>query len=175
MAKTLEQAIDEVLNDFTNNVKEAVRYASEKAAKDIYNYSMSCLEQYYANYNPTSYERTMSLKNAILPYKPEIISDDLLIRSTVGIVYDSNKLINTYYGSKKYQPVDDEYVLLNYLYGIHPGTNGARNPESVIYYERYDELYGDDSPWNKMEKYLLTEVPNMYINRIKLYLMKKAI
>lgn len=167
----LDKAIDEVLKDFTNNVEKAAKSAAKETTVNIFDYAMTCLEQYYENYDPTSYKRTESLQRAILPYVPEITNNGTEVTSTVGINYDSSKLFATYYGSKKYQPVDDEYVLLNYLYGIHPATNGSSDPLTVQYYE-FDDTDIDDNPWNKMEKYLTTKVPNIYRAKLLKHLFK---
>lgn len=171
--KTFEEAIDEVLGDYTNVIQKATKYAALMTQKDIFNYSQTCLEQYYKNYDPTSYERTNSLKNAILPYKPRFKNTDKYCGCRIGMQYVSDKLDGVYNGSRYYSPVDGEYVLLNYLYGIHPGTNGSPVPLFVEYYE-IDDTLKDDNPWNKMEKYLTTTVPERYRQRLLLYMMKKA-
>lgn len=155
MAKTLDQAIDELMNDYENALKEAVRYASDEAVKDIYKYSMTCLEEYYENYSPSRYNRTDNLWHAILPYS-ENLNNGKEIISRVGVEYNPFVLesyINgnpAYIGSNAYGQVDAWYVLDNYLAGIHPATNGSSNPDTVVYYENIDT----ESPTDKMGKYL---------------------
>lgn len=156
MAKmTLDQAIDKLIENYRDALKEAVDYASGKAVEDIYKYSMTCLEEYYDSYDPTSYERSDSLWHAILPYLETHETEEELI-SRVGVQYDSFALESyiagnpAYVGSKKYGQVEAGYVLANYLEGIHPATNGSSFPDQVQYYEIRDPK----SPTEKMEDYL---------------------
>ena len=165
--KTLDQAIDELMNDYQSALKVAVEYASSKAAEDIYRHSMTCLEEYYDNYSPSRYERTDSLWRAILPYA-EFSDNGKEIRSRVGVEYNPFVLEAyvvgnpAYNGSAAYTPVDAWYVVENFLEGIHPATNGARDVNSVIYYENIDP----ESPTDKMEKYLSNYVSTTFHNNI---------
>lgn len=169
MAKS--QTIDELLNELLKNYKgaltEAVNYASAKAVEDIYQYSMTCLEEYYQNYDPTSYNRSDSLWRAILPYS-EIHDSGSSITSRVGVEYNPFVLETyvsgnpSYIGSKSYGQVDSWYVLENYLEGIHPATNGSSNPDTVVYYENVDAV----SPTDKMEKYLNQYASTIFHNNI---------
>ena len=157
MAKkmTLDQAIDKLMENYKDALKEAVDYASGKAVEDIYKYSMTCLEEYYDSYDPTSYDRSDNLWHAILPYSETRETEDEII-NRVGVEYNSLVLESfiagnpAYIGSKKYGQVDTWYVLENYLEGIHPATNGASDIDSVVYYEIRDPK----SPTEKMEEYL---------------------
>lgn len=167
-AKTLDQAIDKILENYTSTLKEAVEYASKKAVKDIYSYSMSCLEEYYANYQPNTYDRTDYLWHAISPYAEKIKQTKDEIISTVGIQYDPAALDGIYYGSKTYSPADGGWILENYLMGIHPATNGSNNPETVVYYEITD----NKSPHAKMQEYLEKTIPEVYKSRLLSYFIK---
>lgn len=155
MAKrTLQSAIDELMNNYENALGEAVEYASNEAVKDIYKESMSCLERYYDSYDPTSYDRTDSLWKAIVPCLT-IQQDKEKITSVVGVEYDASQLIDVYYGSKKYSPTDGAWILDNYLRGVHPATNGSSLPGEAFYYENIDPI----SPTTHMTEYL-----NNYVN-----------
>ena len=181
-AKTLNLAIDELLNNCESVIKEACEYATNKACVEIYKYSMSCLEEYYNNYDPNSYKRTDNLWRAILPYaeKPRQVTNTII--STVGVEYDASVLEGVYYsGSEKYGAVknedghiikyghpDSEWVLENYLKGIHPATNGSRNPNDVVYYEIIDA----ESPYNKMQTYLKTVVPDNFKSSLMTYFIR---
>ena len=150
MAKrTLQSAIDELMKNYESALQEAVEYASNEAVKDIYKESISCLEQYYDSYDPTSYERTDSLWRAIVPCLT-IQQDRDKITSVVGVEYDASRIDGVYYGSKKYSPTDGTWILDNYLRGVHPATNGSSKPGEVLYYENVDDI----SPTTHMIEYL---------------------
>ena len=174
MAKTLEQAIDELVKNYESALQKAVEYASDEAVKDIYKYSMTCLEEYYENYNPSRYNRTDSLWHAILPYS-ENHNNGKEIISRVGVEYNPFILetyINgnpAYIGSSVYGQVDAWYVLDNYLAGIHPATNGSSNPDEVFYYENIDA----ESPTDKMEKYLNHYASTTFNNNILISFAKQ--
>jgi hypothetical protein len=154
-AKTLDQAIDELVENYSEALKEAVTYASGKAVEDIYRHSMTCLEEYYDSYDPLSYNRTDSLWHAIVPYHEMHVKGDQII-NRVGVEYNPfvlEKYIENnpaYVGSKSYGTIDSWYVVDNYLEGIHPATNGASDPDKVLYYEIQDPK----SPTEKMDEFL---------------------
>ena len=173
-AKTLDQAIDELMRDYESALKVAVEYASSKAVEDIYKYSMTCLEEYYDSYFPSRYERSDSLWHAILPYS-EVFNNGKEIVSRVGVEYNPFVLeayVNgnpAYEGSKAYGQVDAWYVLENYLEGIHPATNGSSNEDSVVYYENLDP----ESPTDKMERYLNDYASTTFHNNILISFAKQ--
>ena len=173
-AKTLDNAIDELMKNYTSALKEAVNYASGKAAEDIYKQAMNCLSEYYDNYDPTSYNRSDSLWHAIVPYC-QIHDNEKEIISRVGVEYNPFMLETyvdgnpAYSGSKAYDPVDSWYVVENYLEGIHPATNGSRDPDNVLYYEIRDPV----SPTEKMEKYLDNYVSTTFHNNILISFAKQ--
>lgn len=170
MAKTIDKAIDELLKDYENIIVDAAKYSVDRVCEEVYEYSMSCLDDYYENYSPTSYDRTDYLWHAILPYAehPRIVGGNIV--STVGIEYDSSKLDNIYssHASEQYQPVDGHWVLYNYLHGIHPTTNGGRTSETAVYIQVID----DEAPWDKMRKYLKNTVPERFQSNLYLYFLK---
>ena len=159
---TLNEAIDELMKNYENALKEAVEYASNEAVKDIYKQSMSCIEQYYESYEPTSYNRTDYLWNAVLPYVEPIKNTKDGLKSAVGVLYDPSRLENVYYGSKKYSPVDGAWILENYLNGIHPATDGSTIPGEAFYYEIVDTV----SPTEKMKSYLDQYASTTFHNNI---------
>ena len=179
--KTIKEAIEEIINNYEHNIAEAVEYASNKAIADIYRFSMSCLERYY-EYDPNSYNRTDFLWRAILPYAEPTKTTETNIKTTVGILYDPSVLEGHYYsGSEKYGAIKDDdghiktyghpngsWVLENYLKGIHPATNGARDPNNVVYFEIVD----DASPYGDMYEYLKTTAPKLFRSRLIEYFIK---
>lgn len=156
MAKTkdLESAINELRENYRKVLRQAVQYATEEAEKDVHQRALSCLEEYYSNYEPNSYNRSDSLRHAFLPYK-SVKSNGHYLISTVGIEYNASALEayapSSYNASKKYDGrVDTEWVIDNYLEGIHPTTNGSKIPENV----EYIPIYDSESPTQKMGDYL---------------------
>ena len=166
MAKTnsLETAINELRKNYRKVLREAVQYATEEAAKDVHQHALSCLEEYYNNRIPNSYDRSDSLRHAFLPYK-SVKSNGHYLISTVGIEYNADALEayapSSYNASKKYDGrVDTAWVIENYLDGIHPTTNGSQIPEEVVYMPIVDNV----SPTQKMADYLDVYAKTFYSN-----------
>ena len=97
MAKTnsLETAINELRKNYRKVLREAVQYATEEAEKDVHQHALSCLEEYYSNRIPNSYDRSDSLRHAFLPYK-SVKSNGHYLISTVGIEYNSDALLSQF-------------------------------------------------------------------------------
>ena len=161
MAKTndLNTAIKELKKNYKKVLEEAVQYATEEAQKDVHTKALICLEEYYANYDPSSYHRSDSLRDAFLPYM-NIKSNNTHIVSTVGIEYNTSLLTSYVVGSKDYgqREIDngkdiiplEEWIMNNYLDGIHPTTDGSSIPGQAI----YTAIYDAESPTDKMDRYL---------------------
>lgn len=164
--KISEAAIKEFKKNYEKIIEEAVMYATQKAEGNVYTKALSCLAEYYESYDPESYKRTYNLENSFMPYK-HITKNDTHIISTVGVEYDSSVLDGVYwsgsekYGAQKneegritqYGHPDSNWILNNYLDGIHPSTNGhpkALGTTSVEYFEIIDLV----SPSQKMQDYL---------------------
>ena len=166
----LSNAIDDLLKDYKGAMAEAIKFAAKQAENDLMKKAKTCLQEYYENYDPTErYERTHTLQYAFLPYSNIKYGQDK-ISGKVGVEYSPSMLEQMmlppvyyqgrdgiqkikhdgYYGSSNYQPVDAEWVISNYLNGIHPITNGGTTTESVIYYEIIDAK----SPNKKMNEFI---------------------
>jgi hypothetical protein len=158
--RTINEAINELMQNYESALKEAVEYASSKAVKDIYQESMNCLEAYYDAYEPTSYERTDYLWHAILPYAEQIKHTKDGLVSVVGVAYDPSRLDGIYNGSKQYSPVDGAWVLDNYLRGVHPATDGSPIPGAAYYYEISDLVSPTDTMNTYLNKYATTTFQN---------------
>lgn len=157
--KGLDKAIDEVFKDYKKANKEAAKRATEKAKKDLYANAVSCLEAYYNDYDPTSYERTYSLLDSFVPYAKEVqeVGDDLIC--TAGVRFDPSLV--TYYSSWSYsqinqngsrQMADSEWIIANFLAGIHPRTDGSREPGGGNY--EYRVYYGSFVPAEEMQRFI---------------------
>lgn len=167
-AISIDEAINQIVSNYSANIMGAMEYASDKAVEDIYEYAFNCLDMYYANYEPSIYDRTDHLGNAILPYSKPIKHTNNQISRIVGVQYDPTPLEEIYYGSKSRSPVEGMWVLENYLKGVHPATNGGRTPETVVYYEIVDS----NSPYILMDKYLRTTAMINFQTRLIEYLIR---
>lgn len=153
--KTFEKALNDVFADYEKALTKAMNDASNKALKDIFEYSRSCLEEYYDNYQPNSYDRTYSLLDAFVPYL-DIKIDKKGITSTVGVNFDWSRL--NYEASYRYRSglggdnalPTNQWVMENFLKGVHPATDGSQIPGNAFYYEIVDS----ESTSDKMDKYL---------------------
>jgi hypothetical protein len=151
--KDLYAAMQELKKHYKTVLKEAVQYATEEAQKDVYTKALTCLEEYYANYDPSSYKRSESLQYAFVPYM-NIQHNSDYITSTVGVEYNADMLAayagTSYSASKKYGIADANWVIDNYLDGIHPITDGSSIAGEAVYMEILDPV----SPTEKMDTYL---------------------
>jgi hypothetical protein len=158
----LSNAIDDMLKDYKNAMKDAVEFAAKEAGKDLMKKARTCLQEYYASREPEEYERINILQYAFLPYS-KINYKDGKVTGSVGVEYDATTLelyIGDpimyksgdemkvkhvgYYGSEKHQPVDASWVIDNYLKGLHPDGG-----------DDYASFYRDQkSPNQKMDEYI---------------------
>ena len=169
-------AIDDLRKNYKQVLREAVQYATEEAQIDVHTRALTCLEEYYANYNPISYDpRSKSLHKSFVPYM-NIKTNNTQIISTVGVEYNSDILeayaaASYYDASKKYGNVDGDWVIDNYLEGIHPTTDGSSIPGQAVYIEVVD----DKSPTDKMKDYFeqyVSTFDNNVTSYLAAYIMK---
>lgn len=151
--KALKKAVDEILKDWRGAMEDAVTSATIRAQKDFLAEAMTCLEQYYNNYDPSSYIRRSEhdLSDAFVPYVSVDYGKDRIVGS-VGVEYDPDRLSyvvgsnnygnRTVDGGKDIIPIN-EWVLRNYLRGIHPATDGSSVIGEAVYFEIIDEISPD--------------------------------
>ena len=135
MAKTAG-SINEIVQDIKEKhmaaLRSAVNKTTDKAVRDIYKFSISCIDQYYANYTPSIYDRTYQLYNTVSPLV-EISDGGDTMSATVGVRFDASGL-GTHYHSTRWgtvQGVENGYeadILSDFLDGIHPMTDGSPLP-----------------------------------------------
>lgn len=159
--RTITDILQELKKDYKKVLIKAVEQATSTACEDMYKFSMSVLERYYDNYIPSRYDRTDSLQMATIPIAEVKDYGDVIV-GTFGVEYDADILESfaapSYYdASNKYGNVDGDWVLKNYLMGIHPATNGGRTTDTAIYTPWQDVI----SPDKYLKKYL-------QIRRVKL-------
>lgn len=136
--KTFDSAIKNNAEDFRKKMMRTVKRATKEAMRNVNNHALSCLQEYYGEYNPTSYRRTDSLRHAIWPTYYVADYGNYIV-CEAGVEFDAAALDSYaagepgYDASNKYVVVDPDWLIINYLEGIHPRTNGSSIPEEVDY------------------------------------------
>lgn len=150
--RTLDEAVEELFKDYKKAIKVAAQEATEKAKNDLYINSISCLVNYYDDYLPTSYNRTYSLIESFVPYSKPIKEKYDGYICVAGVEFDPSKIATTYSGSAIYSPTDAEWIIDNFLMGIHPRTDGSREVGGGNY--ESEKYQGDFIPAYEMQKYI---------------------
>lgn len=149
----INEAIDELFEDYRGALIKAMKEATAEAKDDIEYKAKSCLYEYYWNFQPAThepnwYDRTGALETAFIPYMT-LRGNKKIIEASVGMGYWPFMLDGVYSGSNQWNPVEGEWVLENYLQGIHPTTDGSSHIGAP-----YIPVFDSESPTQKMEKYL---------------------
>lgn len=150
--KGLDEAIEEVFKDYKKTIKVAAQEATERAKDDLYANSVSCLVQYYNDYSPTSYNRTYSLIDSFVPYADPVKETSYGFVCTAGVMFDERRIEGTYYGSDIYSPADGDWIIANFLNGIHPRTDGSQDVGGGNY--EYEKYQGSFVPSEEMQKFI---------------------
>lgn len=148
----LDDAIEEIFKDYKKVVKIAAQEAIEKAKDDIYANAVSCLVKYYEDYSPTSYDRTYSLLNSFVSYANPVRETSSGFECTAGVLFDEKRINGTYYGSEQYSPTDGDWIISNFLNGIHPRTDGSPFVGGGNY--EYEKYQGSFVPAEEMQKFI---------------------
>lgn len=150
--RTIDEAIDEIFKDYKKAFRVAAQEAAEQAKEDLYENSVSCLVRYYEDYGPTSYNRTYSLMDSFVPYANPVHEQGDMLVCSAGVLFDSDRIAGVYDGSKIYSPTDSEWVIANFLAGIHPRTDGSTMVGGGNYESK--KYYGSFVPAEEMQKYI---------------------
>lgn len=150
-ARTIDDVINNVINNYESLLKDAVIHVAEQAKKDIKDKAVNVLyKYYYGDYEPTSYDRIYALEHAIVPFS-QISTKGQKIECVVGVEYSPSALeayLDTlsgspYKASKKYGRVDADWVIGNFWEGKHPYTDGSTEPGAEVDYH-YSRMKQDD-------------------------------
>lgn len=139
---SVNEALKELSKNYKSVLVSAVQKATDEACEDIYKFSVSVIERYYSNYSPSIYERSGGLFDTLVPIA-DVSSGGDTVTSTIGIGFSSGPL-GGYRASSKYGTADGQWILTNFLMGIHPATNGSSNPDTVIYTPWQDGVSPDE-------------------------------
>jgi hypothetical protein len=150
--RTIDEAIDEIFKDYKKAFKVAAEEATEQAKKDLYENSVSCLVRYYEDYDPTSYNRTYSLMESFVPYTNPVSEQGDMLICSAGVLFDPDRITGMYDGSEIYSPTDGEWIIANFLAGIHPRTDGSPIVGGGNYED--EKYYGSFVPAEEMQKYI---------------------
>ncbi len=171
-AKTLDEAVDEIFKKYDEAIKIAATEATQKAKEDLLTKAVSCLVQYYDDYTPHvwknnsgyiyGYVRTYSLMDSFVPYANPVKKKNGGYICVAGVEFDPNKIANTYNGSEIYTPTDAEWIISNFLSGIHPRTNGSTAVGGGNY--EYEAYYGQFVPAEEMNRYINNYRETFYDN-----------
>ena len=169
----LDAAFAAIIKDCQAIAVEAVERAASKTQKDILKEADDYLQRYYRNYTPNRYKRTYQLKNAIKPvFENKSGSNGISIE--VGVEYNSGALKNYYSNSWYHQSgthwisrdsgdfdfdsqnngiPEPEWIMNNFLEGIHPGAQDDHESTNSLMEEFFDvQLAG------RIEKYVQEEL-----------------
>lgn len=129
-------SIEEAVADMKKRGEAAIRTAVNKVAdigvEDVYKFSVSCIDRYYANYSPSIYDRTYQLYNTVSPVN-EVSEGGGMISAKIGVKFDAGAL-GTHYHSTRWGTTTgvpdghSEVILNDFLDGIHPMTDGSPVP-----------------------------------------------
>ena len=166
-----------VMKNAKRSATTATKNVTRRIKDDMYKKALENLNIYYANYDPDVYERTYNLKNAIRSYYQDN-STDSKISIEVGVVYDEANLAayasNSWYHqngeswvsrdstsfdweSQSNGTPSPEWILDNFLHGIHPRTTTGysyapvTDPKSQI--QLMEEFIDNEIP-KKVETYM---------------------
>ena len=156
----LDEAIEEVYKDYKKAIKKAAQEAINKAKDDLHAKAVSCLVSYYNDYDPTSYDRTYSLIESFVPYADEVKETRAGLVCRAGVIFDPNRIAGAYSGSEIYTPTDGEWIISNFLAGIHPRTDGYNIKLGTLEYVSNSGNYekekyqGSFVPAEELQKYI---------------------
>lgn len=156
MAQDINKVLKQVYNDYEKSVEiatQAAENAMQKAYKLAIEKAKSCMEQYYVNYQPTSYRRIggknhlwkavkvrnpkheisngMHTMSFSILYMPSFLNGDYTSNSWYHQSGSTWKSVAQYQSFTQDNGVpESKWILENYLYGIHPRYMGT--PETGI-------------------------------------------
>ena len=167
---SIKDALKEVEKNYKSVILNAVQKSSDMALRDIYNFSMSVIDRYYANYDPNIYHRDYDLYDALVPIN-QVKDKGNAVQFVVGVGFDGDA-VGGKIGSNKWGTADGVWIIKNFLQGVHPTTNGATIPEYVEYIEITDSI----SPNSLLQRYFglyKTKLRNEIIKHVVLYAASK--
>lgn len=166
MAKTADQVLNDIINDWRSIAKEAIENTAKRLQKDILKEADDYLMKYYKNYMPKSYKRTNSLKHAIFPYWADKSNHDKF-SIEIGVRYDSSALQNIYKSNSKYHISGDKWISRTQGdFNFKSGDNGIPEPDWILDNFLKGEHGGyqqdNESTNSLMEKFFDTKAKHLF-------------
>lgn len=187
----LEAAVRSFVYNYNDIVKDAVKYAANKARERIQSKAIECLHQYYQNYDPKYYVRDSSdpIIRSFKTFKSiQWVAEAKYGNTTfsgynvvAGVRYDTSVLTMYHSEQGSYNPVDGTFVFDNFMNGWHPGTNGSKKKyPNAQEWKNAVKKYGQiDSPskqqpvaYQTMHKYLSTYTEQYFDKDFQWYLLQ---
>lgn len=118
--KSIDEIVDRIVANYEVALTDAVKDVAKDAEKYIYSKAVDILyEFYYGKYDPNRYERTYSLSRSFVPFH-SVKKTGTALRCVAGVEYDPSLLDSYYEASNKYGYADGDWVIENFLEGLHP-------------------------------------------------------
>ena len=166
MAKTVDQVFNDIIKDWRAITFETIENASNRIQKDILEEAENYLHKYYYNFTPELYDRTYSLKKAMLPYtKHKSTKGNISIE--VGVQYRSSALKGAYWSNSKFHQSGDVWKPINAFetFKDRGSDNGIPEPDWIL----DNFLKGDHGGYQQdnestntlMEKFFDKQVPHL--------------
>lgn len=179
--QSIDAVFAAILEDCQAVAVEAVKSAAKKTQNDIVKEAKNYLQKYYSNYpKPKVYKRTYRLKRAITPYWADR-SGKNGISIEVGVQYNSSALKGAYRSNSKWHQSGDtwksvakgqvlsadngipepDWILNNFLEGIHPWAQDDRESTNSLMQEFFDNQLP-----NHIEQYVQEGLFNAITSRL---------
>lgn len=198
-SQDINAIFEEIINDAQNIAVAAIKNASKQVQKDVYKKAEENLQIYYSNHSPKRYKRTNKLRRAILPYYADR-SNSKNIRIEIGVEYKSSALVGAYKSNSWYHQSGDawisrdddsfdfdsrsngipepDWILNNFLEGIHPITNVVKmrdGSREYIYNPKRDpksqaqlmEEFIDNELVPKIDGYVYDTISNVILSKFE--------
>ena len=143
----IKQLIEQMRKDVETDIRRIMREAAQKARKDFTQEAKNCIDRYYAEYTPTSYERTYMLRDH--SYSPYTLWNLRKVQS--GVHFRDDDMRYRHFGNKtKTEEFTEEDVIDSLMFGVHGvdmlQPHGSKDPSRVgdsvrQRMERFEELY----------------------------------
>ena len=176
--KSINDVFNEIIADYQAVATEAVKSAAKKVQDDVVKESYRYMAIYYRNHKPTKYKRTKQLHKSITPIF-EDRSGKRGISIEVGVEYNSSNLKGLYYSNSWYHQTgtrwierndegfdfdsqnngipQPEWILENFLEGIHPITKAIKKDRGFSYI--YTPKRDSESTQTLMEEFFDVRLP----------------
>lgn len=162
MARGIETALDDFKNNLRSIVVEASKKAAKKIQKDLVAEARKNIAKYYDQYDPDVYERTYDLQKTVI--HRGFLNDNSTkntINLEIGFYYDSMGPHTLRGGSSKYNGnADPEWILDNFVEGIHPRTTKGYvyDPYQAESQNELMDKFVDRTMEKKIDKYMQSEL-----------------